>query len=166
MTRVLLTPEGAQRLHEELQRLKRIDRPAIIEAIAEARAHGDLSENAEYHAAREQQGFIEGRIAELDAKLAMAEVIDPTRLNPRGKVIFGAWVELWEEEGDREVCYRIVGELEANIGQGMISHASPIAKALIGKAEGDEVEFQAPGGKRRYEVLSVRYQIEKDAKGS
>ncbi|MEO1845759.1 MAG: transcription elongation factor GreA, partial [Pseudomonadota bacterium] len=94
MTRVLLTPEGAQRLHEELQRLKRIDRPAIIEAIAEARAHGDLSENAEYHAAREQQGFIEGRIAELDAKLAMAEVIDPTRLNPRGKVIFGAWVEL------------------------------------------------------------------------
>lgn len=166
MTRVLLTSEGAQRLQEELQRLKRIDRPAIIEAIAEARAHGDLSENAEYHAAREQQGFIEGRIAELDAKLAVAEVIDPTRLNPRGKVIFGAWVELWEEEGDREVCYRIVGELEANIDQRMISHASPIAKALIGKTEGDEVEFQAPGGMRRYEVLAVRYQIEKDAKES
>ena len=166
MTRVLLTPEGAQRLHEELQRLKRVERPAIIQAIAEARAHGDLSENAEYHAAREQQGFIEGRIGELESKLAVAEVIDPSRLNARGKVVFGAWVGLWEEEGDREVCYRIVGELEGNIDEGMISHASPIAKALIGKAEGDEVEFQAPGGMRRYEVLSVRYQIEKNAKES
>ena len=155
--RVLLTSEGVERLREELQHLKRVDRPAVIEAIAEARAHGDLSENAEYHAAREQQGFIEGRIADLEAKLAVAEVIDPERLNAGGKIVFGAWVDLWEEEGDREVTYRIVGELEANIDEGMISHNSPIAKALIGKRQDDEIEFQAPGGVRRYEVLSVRY---------
>ena len=158
--RVLLTFEGAKRLREELQHLKRVDRPAVIEAIAEARAHGDLSENAEYHAAREQQGFIEGRIADLEAKLAVAEVIDPERLNAGGKIVFGAWVDLWEEEGDREVTYRIVGELEANIDEGMISHSSPIAKALIGKREEDEIEFQAPGGVRRYEVLSVRYALD------
>ena len=155
--RVLLTSEGVERLREELQHLKRVDRPAVIEAIAEARAHGDLSENAEYHAAREQQGFIEGRIADLEAKLAVAEVIDPERLNAGGKIVFGAWVDLWEEEGDREVTYRIVGELEANIDEGMISHSSPIAKALIGKRQDDEIEFQAPGGVRRYEVLSVKY---------
>ena len=155
--RVLLTLEGAERLRNELQHLKRVDRPAVIEAIAEARAHGDLSENAEYHAAREQQGFIEGRIADLESKLAVAEVIDPDRLNARGKIVFGAWVDLWEEEGDRKVTYRIVGELEADIDEGMISHSSPIAKALIGKTEADEIEFQAPGGIRRYEVLSVRY---------
>ena len=157
--RVLLTLEGAERLRNELQHLKRVDRPAVIEAIAEARAHGDLSENAEYHAAREQQGFIEGRIADLESKLAVAEVIDPDRLNARGKIVFGTWVDLWEEEGDRKVTYRIVGELEANIDEGMISHSSPIAKALIGKAEADEIEFQAPGGIRRYEVLSVRYTL-------
>lgn len=156
--RVLLTIDGAERLREELTRLKKKDRPAVIQAIAEARAHGDLSENAEYHAAREQQGFIEGRISELEAKLSVAEVIDPARLNAGGKVVFGAWVDLWEEEGDREVSYRIVGELEANIDQGMISHSSPIAKALIGKTEGVEIEFQAPGGLRRYEVLAVRYE--------
>lgn len=155
--RVLLTPDGAERLRDELTRLKKQDRPAVIQAIAEARAHGDLSENAEYHAAREQQGFIEGRIAELDSKLSVAEVIDPARLNAAGKVVFGAWVDLWEEEGDREVSYRIVGELEANIDDGLISHSSPIAKALIGKTEGMEIEFQAPGGLRRYEVLAVRY---------
>ena len=155
--RVLLTVEGEARLREELQRLKRVDRPAVIDAIAEARAHGDLSENAEYHAAREQQGFIEGRIADLDAKLAVAEVIDPERLNADGKIVFGAWVDLWEEEGDREVTYRIVCELEANIDEGLISFSSPIAKALIGKRQDDEIEFQAPGGMRRYEVLSVRY---------
>ena len=155
--RVLLTVEGEARLREELQRLKRVDRPAVIDAIAEARAHGDLSENAEYHAAREQQGFIEGRIADLDAKLAVAEVIDPERLNADGKIVFGAWVDLWEEEGDREVTYRIVGELEANIDEGLISYSSPIAKALIGKRQDDEIEFQAPGGMRRNEVLSVRY---------
>lgn len=157
MTRVLLTKEGSKILNEELQRLKKVDRPAVIEAIAEARAHGDLSENAEYHAAREQQGFIEGRIAELESKLSMAEIIDPAQINTKGNIIFGSWIDLWEEETDREVCYRIVGELEANIDQGMISHESPIAKALIGKCEGDEIEFQAPGGIRRYEILKVRY---------
>ena len=155
--RVLLTPDGAERLQDELSRLKKQDRPAVIQAIAEARAHGDLSENAEYHAAREQQGFIEGRIAELDSKLSIAEVINPAQLNANGKVVFGAWVDLWEEEGDREVTYRIVGELEANIDDGLISHSSPIAKALIGKTEGVEIEFQAPSGLRRYEVLAVRY---------
>ena len=155
--RVLLTPDGAERLQDELSRLKKQDRPAVIQAIAEARAQGDLSENAEYHAAREQQGFIEGRIAELDSKLSVAEVINPAQLNANGKVVFGAWVDLWEEEGDREVTYRIVGELEANIDEGLISHSSPIAKALIGKTEGVEIEFQAPSGLRRYEVLAVRY---------
>jgi len=155
--RVLLTPDGAERLQDELSRLKKQDRPAVIQAIAEARAHGDLSENAEYHAAREQQGFIEGRIAELDSKLSVAEVINPAQLNANGKVVFGAWVDLREEEGDREVTYRIVGELEANIDEGLISHSSPIAKALIGKTEGVEIEFQAPSGLRRYEVLAVRY---------
>ncbi len=164
--RVLLTPDGAERLRDELTRLKKQDRPAVIQAIAEARAHGDLSENAEYHAAREQQGFIEGRIAELDSKLSVAEVIDPARLNAAGKVVFGAWVDLWEEEGDREVSYRIVGELEANIDDGLISHSSPIAKALIGKTEGMEIEFQAPGGLRRYEVLAVRYDSANTKKSS
>jgi transcription elongation factor GreA len=159
--RVLLTPDGAERLQDELARLKKQDRPAVIQAIAEARAHGDLSENAEYHAAREQQGFIEGRIAELDSKLSIAEVINPAQLNANGKVVFGAWVDLWEEEGDREVTYRIVGELEANIDNGLISHSSPIAKALIGKTEGVEIEFQAPSGLRRYEVLAVRYTADK-----
>ena len=159
--RVLLTPDGAERLQDELARLKKQDRPAVIQAIAEARAHGDLSENAEYHAAREQQGFIEGRIAELDSKLSVAEVINPAQLNANGKVVFGAWVDLWEEEGDREVTYRIVGELEANIDNGLISHSSPIAKALIGKTEGVEIEFQAPSGLRRYEVLAVRYKASK-----
>ena len=159
--RVLLTPDGAERLQDELARLKKQDRPAVIQAIAEARAHGDLSENAEYHAAREQQGFIEGRIAELDSKLSVAEVINPAQLNANGKVVFGAWVDLWEEEGDREVTYRIVGELEANIDNGLISHSSPIAKALIGKTEGVEIEFQAPSGLRRYEVLAVRYTADK-----
>ena len=159
--RVLLTPDGAERLQDELARLKKQDRPAVIQAIAEARAHGDFSENAEYHAAREQQGFIEGRIAELDSKLSIAEVINPAQLNANGKVVFGAWVDLWEEEGDREVTYRIVGELEANIDNGLISHSSPIAKALIGKTEGVEIEFQAPSGLRRYEVLAVRYNANK-----
>ena len=156
MTRVLLTTDGSERLQEELRRLKREDRPRIIAAIAEARGHGDLSENAEYHAAKEQQGFIEGRIAELEVKLASAEVIDPARLAPSGKVVFGTWVQLWEEAGDREVTYQIVGELEADIDQGMISHSSPIARALIGRTSGDEVEFTAPDGTRRYEILAVR----------
>ena len=146
MTRVLLTTDGEIRLQNELQQLKRVDRPNIISAIAEARAHGDLSENAEYHAAKEQQGFIEGRIAELESKLASAEVVDPSKLNFQGKVVFGTLVDLWEEAGDRE----------ADIDQGMISHNSPIAKAIIGKSAGDEIEFTAPDGARRYEILAVR----------
>ena len=158
MDRVLLTAEGSKVLWEELGRLKRESRPRIIEAIAEARAHGDLSENAEYHAAREQQGFTEGRIQELEAKLARAEVIDPADLNAAGKVVFGTWVDLWEEEGDREVTYQIVGELETDVSIGKVSHSSPIARALLGQEVGDEVEFTAPGGTRRYEVLKVRYQ--------
>ena len=157
MSKVPMTIHGAQLLRDELKNLKSVERPNVIAAISEARAHGDLKENAEYHAAREQQGFIEGRIAELDSKLSVAEVINPAQLNANGKVVFGAWVDLWEEEGDREVTYRIVGELEANIDQGLISHSSPIAKALIGKVEGVEIEFQAPSGLRRYEVLAVRY---------
>ena len=155
MDRVLLTPEGSRNLWKELGRLKKEDRPRIIEAIAEARAHGDLSENAEYHAAREQQGFVEGRIRELEAKLGRAEIIDPSDLNSKGKVVFGVWVELWEEEGDREVAYQIVGELESDVSIGKVSHSSPIAKALLGKEVGDEVEFNAPGGTRRYEILKI-----------
>ena len=157
MDRVLLTPEGSRSLWKELGRLKKKDRPRIIEAIAEARAHGDLSENAEYHAAREQQGFVEGRIRELEAKLGRAEIIDPSDLNSKGKVVFGVWVELWEEEGDREVSYQIVGELESDVSIGKVSHSSPIAKALLGKEVGDEVEFKAPGGTRRYEILKISH---------
>lgn len=157
MDRILLTPEGSKALWNELSRLKKEDRPKIIEAIAEARAHGDLSENAEYHAAREQQGFIEGRIRELEAKLGRAEIINPAELNANGKVVFGAWVDLWEEQGDREVRYQIVGELEADVDLGKISNTSPIAKALLGKEVGDEIEFNAPGGIRRYELLKINY---------
>ena len=157
MDRVLLTPEGSRNLWKELGRLKKKDRPRIIEAIAEARAHGDLSENAEYHAAREQQGFVEGRIRELEAKLGRAEIIDPADLNSKGKVVFGVWVELWEEEGDREVTYQIVGELESDVSIGKVSHSSPIAKALLGKEVGDEVKFNAPGGTRRYEILKISH---------
>ena len=157
MDRVLLTTVGAERLWQELEHLKQEKRPRVIEAIAEARAHGDLSENAEYHAAREQQGFIEGRIGELEDKLSRAEVIDSAKLDPGGKVVFSARVKLWEEAGNREVSYQIVGELEADIDQGLISHSSPLALALLGKMEGDEVEVDAPGGIQRYEVLSVGY---------
>ena len=157
MDRVLLTPEGSKDLWQELGRLKKEDRPRIIEAIAEARAHGDLSENAEYHAAREQQGFVEGRIRELEAKLGRAEIIDPAELNADGRVVFGTWIDLWEEEGDREVTYQIVGELEADISLGKISHSSPIAKAVLGKEVGDEIEFNAPAGIRRYEILKIHY---------
>ena len=157
MDRVLLTTTGSKELWAELGRLKKKERPRVIEAIAEARAHGDLSENAEYHAAREQQGFIEGRIRELEVKLARAEVIESLELTANGKVVFGAWVKLWEEEGNREVTYQIVGELEADVSVGKVSHNSPIAKALLGRIEGDEVEFNAPGGIRRYEILKVSY---------
>jgi transcription elongation factor GreA len=151
-----ITLQGAERLRAELRKLKGEDRPAIIRAIAEARSHGDLSENAEYHAAREQQGFIEGRITEIERRLAQAQVIDPASLPDTGKVVFGATVELAPVEGGSEVSYQIVGDDEADLRQGLISINSPIARALIGRAPGDEVEVATPGGTRRFEVLTVR----------
>lgn len=157
MDRVLLTAKGAERLKAELKNLKSVERPKIIEAIAEARAHGDLSENAEYHAAREQQSFVEGRIKELEGSLGVAEVIDPAKLNISGKVVFGTLVKLYDVDADKEVSYQVVGDLEADIDQGKISISSPIGKALIGKLEGDEFTFQAPVGEKTYEVVSVNY---------
>jgi len=157
MDRVLLTAAGAERLRAELKKLKSEDRPNVIKAIAEARAHGDLSENAEYSAAREQQGFIEGRISELEAQLGGAEVIDPASLNANGKVIFGSTLTLYDSDENSEVSYQIVGDLEADIDRGQISISSPIARALIGKSEGDEVEVKTPGGVRHYEILTVSY---------
>lgn len=157
MNRVPLTVQGAEKLRQELHRLKTVERPKVIQAIAEARAHGDLRENAEYHAAREQQGFIEGRIQEIEAKLANAQVIDVTTLADSDRVVFGATVGLLDVEADREITYRIVGEDEADIKAGLISINSPIARALVGKHEGESVEFEAPGGRRMYEILEVRY---------
>jgi len=157
MNKVPLTARGAEKLREELQALKGVARPNVIKAIAEARAHGDLKENAEYHAARDQQGFIEARIRDLEHKLAHAQVIDVSKLNANGKVVFGATVELHDESSGEPVRYQIVGEDEADIKAGMISINSPIARALIGKVEGDEVTLQAPGGARRYEILAVEY---------
>jgi transcription elongation factor GreA len=153
-----MTSAGAERLRREVEKLKSVDRPRIIAAIAEARAHGDLKENAEYHAAREQQSFCEGRIGELEAALSNSELIDVNRLSPNGKVVFGATVELADEDSGDQVTYQIVGELEADIKQRLISVTSPLARALIGKSEGDNVEFQAPNGVRHYEIVSVRYQ--------
>lgn len=157
MTKVPLTARGAEKLREELKQLKNVERPRVIQAIAEARAHGDLKENAEYHAAREQQGFIEGRIREIEGKLSNAQVIDVTKLNAGGKVVFGATVDLVDEETGDEVTYQIVGEDEADIKQGMISVSSPIARALIGKAEGDIALVRAPGGDKEYEIAKVHY---------
>lgn len=157
MSKVPVTVRGAELLREELQRLKSKDRPRVIQAIAEARAHGDLKENAEYHAAKEQQGFIEGRIKELEGKLSHVQVIDVTNLDARGKVVFGSTVGLLDLQNDTEITYRIVGEDEADIGAGLISYTSPIARALIGKEEGDEVTFSAPGGDKHYEITDVRY---------
>ncbi len=157
MTRVPLTARGAEKLREELKRLKSVDRPAVITAIAEARAHGDLKENAEYHAAKEQQGFIEGRIKEIESKLSRAEIIDVTRLTADGRVVFGATVDLLDENDGSEITYQIVGEDEADIKHGRVSVGSPIARALIGKQEGDVVDVQAPGGVRSYEIVEVRY---------
>ncbi|HEY7753865.1 MAG TPA: transcription elongation factor GreA [Steroidobacteraceae bacterium] len=154
--RTPITLKGAELLRAELRRLKSEDRPAIIRAIAEARSHGDLSENAEYHAAREQQGFIEGRIKEIEWRLAHAQVIDPAALPDTGKVVFGATVELAPVDGGDEVTYQIVGDDEADIRRGLISINSPIARALIGRAIGDEVEVATPGGARSFEVLAVR----------
>ena len=154
--RTPITLRGAEKLREELRRLKAEDRPAIIRAIAEARSHGDLSENAEYHAAREQQGFIEGRIKEIEQRLANAQVIDPAALPDTGKVVFGATVELAPVDGGADLRYQIVGDDEADIRQGLVSINSPIARALIGKSPGDEVEVAAPGGARGFEILAVR----------
>mgnify|MGYP002760303028 FL=1 len=158
MSKTPLTVRGAEQLREEINRLKGEDRPRVIKAIAEARAHGDLKENAEYHAAREQQGFIEGRIAEIEAKLSNAQVIDVTTLPATGKVVFGTTVVLADESDGSEKTYQIVGEDEADIKAGRISVQSPIARALIGKEEGDVVDVQAPGGQRAYEIVEVRYE--------
>ena len=157
MTKVPLTKRGAEKLREELKRLKTVDRPAVIEAIATAREHGDLKENAEYHAAREQQSFIEGRIQEIDGKLSNAEIIDVTKLNAGDRVVFGATVDLCNEETGDEITYQIVGEDEADIKAKLISVASPIARALIGKSVGDIAVVITPSGKKEFEILDVRY---------
>ena len=158
MNRAPMTRKGSERLRSELERLKSIERPRIIAAIAEARAHGDLKENAEYHAARELQGFIEGRIKELEAALSTAEVIDIERLNAGKRIVFGAIVELSDEDSGEEITYQIVGDLEADIKQRLISVSSPFARALIGKNEGDSFSFTAPNGTRNYEIVAVRYE--------
>ncbi|VAW72810.1 Transcription elongation factor GreA [hydrothermal vent metagenome] len=158
MNKVPLTKKGAEKLRKELQRLKTVDRPRIIAAIAEARAHGDLKENAEYHAAREQQSFAEGRIKQIDGKLSNATIIDVTELDAGGKVVFGATVVIVDEDTGDEVTYQIVGEDEANIKEGRISFSSPIARALIGKFEGDVVAVVTPGGEKSFEIIAVRYE--------
>ena len=152
-----MTVRGHELMEEELKRLKYEDRPNVVNAIAEARAHGDLRENAEYHAAKEQQGFIEARIKDLEGKLSHKHVIDVTAIDAKGKVVFGSTVELLEEDSDAEIEYKIVGEDEADIKNNLISYTSPIARALIGKSEGDIVSFQAPGGEKTYEILEVKY---------
>jgi transcription elongation factor GreA len=159
MSRQPMTAIGAEKLRAELKDLKGVQRPRVIEAIAEAREHGDLKENAEYHAAREQQSFIEGRIQEIEAALSNSEIIDVMAVgnNAGGKVVFGATVQLYDIENDKEVTYQIVGEQEADIKKNLISITSPIARALIGKQEGDEVTVHAPGGAREYEIVSVKY---------
>jgi transcription elongation factor GreA len=158
MKRNPMTLRGAEQLRVELKRLKSEDRPRVIKAIAEARSHGDLSENAEYHAAREQQGFIEGRIGEIEAKLSAAEIIDVTTLNAGGKVVFGSTVELEPEDGGARVTWQIVGEDEADVKAARIAVTSPIARAMVGKSEGDVVEVSAPGGVRAFEIVRVRYE--------
>jgi transcription elongation factor GreA len=152
-----ITARGAEMLREELRRLKAEARPRIIQAITEARGHGDLKENAEYHAAKEEQAFVEGRIQEIEARLANAEIIDVTKLKNTGKVVFGATVQLIDEADGRSVCYRIVGEDEADISAGRISVSSPIARAMIGRQEGDVAVVAAPGGERSYEIVKVEY---------
>ena len=157
MNKFPMTIRGAELLREELQKLKSNERPQVIQAIAEARAHGDLKENAEYHAAKDQQGFIEGRIKELEGKLSNLQVIDVTTIDAKGKIVFGSTVELMDLQADKEITYKIVGEDEADIAAGLISYSSPIARALIGKEEGDEISFAAPGGEKHYEVNGVTY---------
>jgi transcription elongation factor GreA len=158
MATIPLTRRGAEKLREELNRLKMVDRHAAIQAIAEARSHGDLSENAEYEAAKDKQGFIEGRIAEVESKLAAAQIIDPAALDADGRVVFGSTVDLEDEDNGAKVTYQIVGDDEADLKQGLISISSPIARALIGKVVGDVAEVQAPGGLRSYEITGVRYE--------
>ena len=157
VTRVPMTVAGAERLREEVEHLKRVERPRISKAIAEARAHGDLKENAEYHAAREQQSFVEGRISDIESKLSAAQIINVTKIPPTGKVIFGVTVAILNLETDETLRYQIVGEDEADLKLGLINVSSPIARALIGKEEGDTAEVQAPGGVRRYEIVGVSY---------
>jgi len=158
MSKVPLTVRGAEKLRQELERLKRVDRPRVINAIAEARAHGDLKENAEYHAAREQQSFIEGRIKDIESKLSHAQIIDVTNINANGRVVFGATVDVLELDNNEEHTFQIVGEDEADSKVGMISITSPIARGLIGKSEGDVTKVQVPGGVRELEILEVRYE--------
>ncbi len=157
MATIPLTKRGAELLKQELHRLKTIERPAVINAISEARAQGDLSENAEYDAAKDKQGFIEGRILEIESKLSMAQVIDPAALDAGGRVVFGSTVDLEDEDSGDAVTYQIVGDDEADLKLGLVSVSSPIARALIGKEVGDVAEVRAPGGIRRYEVIEVRY---------
>lgn len=158
MNKTPLTVNGAEKLRAELHRLKTVDRPSVIAAIAEARAHGDLSENAEYDAAKERQGFIEGRIQEVEGKLSNAQIIDPKLLDADGKVVFGATVDLEDQDSGEQVTYQVVGEDEADIKAGKLSVASPMARALIGKFAGDIAQVQAPGGMREFEILDVRYE--------
>ena len=157
-TTIPLTKRGAEKLKEELHRLKTVERHAVINAISEARAQGDLSENAEYEAAKDKQGFIEGRILEVESKLAAAQIIDPKNVDAEGRVVFGSTVDLEEEDSGAKVTYQIVGDDEADLKQGLISISSPIARALIGKVEGDIAEVQAPGGIKSYEITGVRYE--------
>lgn len=157
MSTIPITIKGATKLKAELHQLKTVERPSVIAAIAEARAQGDLSENAEYEAAKDRQGFIEGRIAEVEGKLSAAQIIDPASVNAEGRVVFGATVELEDEASGATVTYQIVGEDEADIKLGLVNISSPIARALIGKEEGDSVEVQAPGGAKRYEIVAVSY---------
>ena len=157
MATIPLTRRGADKLKEELARLKTVDRHAVIQAISEARSQGDLSENAEYEAAKDKQGFIEGRILEIEGKLAAAQIIDPSTLDAEGRVVFGSTVDLEDEDTGAKVTYQIVGDDEADLKQGLVSISSPIARALIGKTPGDIAEVQAPGGTKSYEVMAVRY---------
>ena len=157
MRKVPLTLQGAEQLRAELKRLKSEDRPTVIKAIAEARAHGDLKENAEYHAAKEQQGFIEGRIQDIDGKLSNAEIIDVTQINAGGRVVFGATVGLVDEDTGEAVTYQLVGDDEADIKKGLVSISSPVARALIGKSEGDIATVMAPGGAKEFEIVQIQY---------
>ena len=157
MVTIPVTKIGAEKLKAELHQLKTVDRPWVINAISEARAQGDLSENAEYEAAKDRQGFVEGRIQEIEGKLSVAQIIDPSEMDAGGKVVFGSTIELQDEESGSKVTYQIVGEDEADIKFGRVNIGSPIARALIGKDEGDSVEFQAPGGLKRYEIIAVMY---------